>query len=141
MNHYFFNKLNLCVYVPDTSSITHTNLYKKAIKGIVCNFRHVIKIAKINDIPASIVSDHVTRFFIQLYHDYLRCAKNAPELLEYNMKYIRDYYYNIYQTYEKINADVLSRYYQQMMPRLLRQTSDKYPRININRFIGEIKND
>lgn len=141
MNHYFSNKLNLCIYVPDTSSITHTNLYKKAIKGIVYNFKHIINCAKRNNIDASRVADHVTRFFIQLYHDYLRCAKNAPDLLEYNMAFIRDYYYNIYRCYEKINGDTLLHYYQQMMPLLLRQTSNKYPRININRFIGEIKND
>ena len=141
MKHYFSNKLNLCVYVPDTSSITHTNLYKKAIKGIVYNFYHVMDCAKINNIPMPRVCDHVTRFFVQLYHDYLRCAKNAPELLEYNMKFIREYYYNIYQKFEKINKDTLMHYYQQMMPLLLKQLSERCPRININRFIGEIKND
>ena len=87
------------------------------------------------------IADHVTRFFVQLYHDYLRCAKNAPELLEYNMNFIREYYYEVYQKYEKINKDSLSHYYQIMMPLLLKWSSPLYPRININRFIGEIKND
>jgi len=141
MQHYFTNKMTLCTYVPEQTSITHTNLYKKAIKGIVCNFRYIVACARKTNVNAVRISDHVTRFFIQLYHDYLRCAKDAPELLEYNMAYIRDYYYNIYRTYEKINEDALTHYYQQMMPRLLKLTSPKYPRININRFIGEIKND
>ena len=57
------------------------------------------------------------------------------------MNFIRDYYYNIYQQYEKINQLTLNHYYNNMMRYLLTQTSDLYPRININRFIGEIKND
>ena len=141
MLHYFTNKMTLCTYVPDTSSITHTNLYKKAIKGIVYNFKHIVSKAKQNGISPYRISDSVTRFFVQLYHDYLRCAKNAPELLEYNMNFIRDYYYNIYQQYEKINKDTLEHYYQYMMLLLLKQASERMPRININRFLGEIKND
>lgn len=141
MMHKFSNKMTLCKYVPDTTSITHTNLYTKAIKGIVYNFKFILKKAKENNINPHYVQDCVTRFFIQLYHDYLRCAKNAPDLLEYNMNFIRDYYYNVYQQYEKINKLSLDHYYQTMMPRLLRQTSTIYPRVNINRFIGEIKND
>ena len=141
MHHYFTNKMTLCIYVPEPTSITHTNLYKKAIKGIVYNFKYIVACARKTNVNAVRISNHVTRFFIQLYHDYLRCAKDAPELLEYNMAYIRDYYYNIYRTYEKINEDALTHYYQQMMPRLLKLTSPKYPRININRFIGEIKDD
>ena len=94
--HKFSNKLNLITYVPDTTSITHTNLYAKAIKGIVYNFKTIVMRAKQNNVSPYRIQDHVTRFFIQLYHDYLRCAKNAPELLEYNMNFIRDYYYNVY---------------------------------------------
>ena len=139
--HKFSNKITLCKYVPDTTSITHTNLYAKAIKGIVYNFKTIVAKAKQNGISPHKVQDHVTRFFIQLYHDYLRCAKNAPELLEYNMEFIRDYYYNVYQQYEKINKISFDHHYQSMMPMLLKQTSSIYPRININRFIGEIKND
>ena len=139
--HKFSNKITLCKYVPDPASITHTNLYAKAIKGIVYNFKTIVVNAKQNGISPHCVQDHVTRFFIQLYHDYLRCAKNAPELLEYNMEFIRDYYYNIYQQYEKINQVSFSHYYAAMMPRLLKQASTLYPRININRFIGEIKHD
>ena len=96
MLHYYTYNMTLCTYVPEPTSITHTNLYKKAIKGIVYNFKHIIKGAKENNISPHRISDHVTRFFVQLYHDYLRCAKDAPELLEYNMTFIRDYYYNIY---------------------------------------------
>ena len=141
MMHKFTNKMTLITYVPDTTSITHTNLYAKAIKGIVYNFKTIVAKAKQNGIDPHKVQDHVTRFFIQLYHDYLRCAKNAPELLEYNMEFIRDYYYNVYRQYEKLNEISLNHYYQQMMPLLLKQTSTIYPRVNINRFIGEIKND
>ena len=141
MFHYFSTKMTLCVYVPDETSITHTNLYAKAIKGIVYNFKFIVEKAKANNVTPERISDHVTRFFVQLYHDYLRCAKNAPELLEYNMNFIRDYYYNVYQQYEKINPPALTYYYQQMMPRLIKQSSTLIPRININRFIGEIKHD
>lgn len=137
--HYFSNKMTLCTYVPDQTSITHTNLYAKAIKGIVYNFKFIVAKAKANNVSPERIQDHVTRFFVQLYHDYLRCAKNAPELLEYNMNFIRDYYYNIYQQYEKINEISLQHYYQQMMPLLIKQCSELMPRININRFIGEIK--
>ena len=141
MYHYFCNKMTLCRYVPDTTSITHTNLYHKAIKGIVYNFKYIVEKAKQNNISPFVIADHVTCFFIQLYHDYLRCAKNAPDLLQYNMQLIRYYYYNIYRQYEKINATMLDHYYKQKLKMLLKQTSALYPRININRFIGEIKND
>ncbi len=139
--HYFNNRMTLYTYVPEQDSITHTNLYHKAIKGIVYNFKFILKQAKRNNISPAFVADSVTRFFIQLYHDYLRCAKNAPELLDYNMNFIRDYYYNVYKKYEKINKQLFEHHYQKMMPYLLKQTSERYPRININRFIGEIKND
>ena len=56
------------------------------------------------------------------------------------MNFIRDYYYNVYRQYEKLNKISFAHYYQSMMPMLLKLTSEKYPRININRFIGEIKN-
>ena len=96
MLHYYTYKMTLCTYVPESTSITHTNLYHKAIKGIVYNFKHIVKKAKANNINPNYISNYVTRFFIQLYYDYLKCAQNAPELLEYNMNFIRDYYYNIY---------------------------------------------
>ena len=48
--HYFSNKMTLCTYVPDMTSITHTNLYAKAIKGIVYNFKFIIEKAKENNI-------------------------------------------------------------------------------------------
>ena len=50
MMHKFSNKMTLIKYVPDTTSITHTNLYAKAIKGIVCNFKTVVAKAKQNNI-------------------------------------------------------------------------------------------
>jgi hypothetical protein len=50
MVHKFSNKMTLCKYVPDTTSITHTNLYAKAIKGIVYNFKFILKKAKENNI-------------------------------------------------------------------------------------------
>ena len=137
--HKFVNKMDLVTYIPDGASIMHTNLYAKAIKGIVYNFKTIVAKAKQNGIDPHIVQDHVTRFFIQLYHDYLRCAKDAPELLDYNMEFIRDYYYNVYQQYEKINEVSFNHHYQAMMSRLLKLTSAKCPRINIHRFIGEIK--
>ena len=59
----------------------------------------------------------------------------------FNMKNILNYYYNIYRQYEKINKDILDHFYCKMMPSLLRLSSKRYPRININRFIGEIKRD
>ena len=142
--HKFSSKLNLITYVPDTTSITHTNLYAKAIKGIVYNFKTIVMRAKQNNVSPYRIQDHVTRFFIQLYHDYLRCAKDAPELLEYNMNkplYNFNYEYPNDVFNEKINKNSFEHHYKSLMPLLLKQTSTIYPRININRFLGEIKND
>ena len=119
----------------------HSNPHKKIIAGIVNNYEYIIKCCKNNNIFPPYVSRYVTSFLVQLYVEYLKCARECPELLDYNLDILKRYYKTVYRTYEKINQEYLNKVYSQRMPQLITLTSSIIPSVNINRFIGEIKND
>ena len=132
-----------CVYqrTYDASSIMHTNPHLKIIKGIVYNYEYVVACARKNAIFPPYVSKKVTNFMAQLYLEYLKCAKECPELLDYNKQILKRYYNNVYKTYEKINETDLQEAFHKRMSTYLQWTSPAAPKVNINRFIQEIKND
>ena len=141
LSHFYSNPM--CIYqrTYDSTSLMHTNPHLKIIKGIVCNFEYIVTCAKKNNIFPPYTSKHVTNFMVQLYLEYLKCGKDCPELLEYNMQLLKRYYQNVYKTYEKINEANLQENFHKRMSHLLQFTSPAIPTVNINRFIGEIKND
>ena len=141
LSHIYSNPT--CIYqrTYDASSIMHTNPHEKIIKGIVCNFEYIVSCAKKNNIFPPYISKRVTWFMIQLYLEYLKCGKECPELLSYNMQLLKRYYNNVYKTYEKINMTTLQEQFHKRMAHLMQFTSPAIPKININRFIEEIKHD
>ena len=141
LSHYYGNANCIYVRTYDKSSIMHTNPHKKIIAGIVYNYEYIVKCCKQNNIFPPYVSRYVTNFMVQLYVEYLKCARESPDLLEYNMKILKEFYQKVYRTYEKINTKVLQEAYSKRMPQLTKLTSVSVPSINIHRFIGELKSD
>lgn len=141
LSHYYGIPAHVYTRTYEPSSIMHTNPHKKIIAGIVNNYEYIVKCCRTNSIFPPYIATYVTTFMVQLYVEYLKCAKESPELLEYNKQILKRYYNNVYKTYEKINKEQLNKMYSKRMPQLIRLTSPTIPSININRFIGELKND
>ena len=139
--HLYSNNNYVYYRTYEPSSIMHSNPHEKIIKGIVYNMEYVDTCAKKQNIFPPYTSKRITWFMIQLYLEYIKCGKECPELLEYNRKLIKYYYDHVYRTYEKINETYLQEQYHKRMPQLVKWTSAAIPKINLNRFLGEIKND
>ena len=129
----------------DKDSITQANngsfYYFKHIPGLVHNAEHIVNICKENNLHWKYPTRLITYYLVYLYECYLRCAKEHPDNLKDNLNALKYFYKNVYKRFELVNSQNLEQYYQQSMTHLLKYISELYPRININRFIGEIKND
>jgi len=141
LTHYFSEDILVYCRTYDKNSIMHTNPHMKIIKGIVYNYKYVIQLCKNNNIFPPIVGINVTNFMVQLYIEYLKCAKNSPELINYNLEFIKYYYKNIYKVFEKINGKVLNEIYYKRMPELIKLSSPKEPSVNLGRFLNIIKKE
>lgn len=140
-----YNNNILYKYLLDSDSITHKDngsfYYYKHIPGLSHNAKHIVDICRENGLHPNIPMHLITHYLVYLYECYLRCAKEHPNNLNDNLNALKYFYKNVYRQYEKINQKVLNYQYQRAVPSLLKFTSDIIPRVNINRFIGEIKND
>lgn len=140
-----YNNNILYKYLLDPDSITHGDngsfYYYKHIPGLSYNAKHIVDICRENGLHPSMPMHLITHYLVYLYECYLRCAKEHPDNLNDNLDALKYFYKNVYKQYEKINQKVLNYQYQKAVPSLLKFTSDVIPRVNINRFIGEIKND
>ena len=125
------------------NSLTHAeNFYNyKLLEGLVYNGEHIVKTCKKANIPFRYVMLPITHLMVQLYGAYMKCARDCPELLEKNLINLKYFYHNVYKQYERVNQKALYFYYNKELRWLGSNTSNIYPRVNINRFIGEIKND
>ncbi len=83
----------------------------------------------------------ITYYLVYLYECYLKCAKEHPNNLQDNLNELKYFYKNVYKQYELVNQKELEYNYQKLIPQLIKYASELRPRININRFLGEIKND
>ena len=140
-----FNTDVLYKRILDDNSITQADngsfYYYKHIPGLVHNAEHIVNICRENNLHWKIPGRLITYYLVYLYECYLKCAKECPQQLEANLKALKYFYKHIYKQYELINEKMLSAYYSKSMPYLIKYSSSIVPRININRFIGEIKND
>ena len=125
----------------DETSITNANPCKKIIASLVNNAFYVVSKAKENKINQNIIAYFVTDIMIGIFENYLACAKEAPELLNYNFNIIKHYYNKLYKTYEKVNQKMLLELFHQRVRKLMSLTSDYFPNINLNKFIESLKND
>ena len=140
-----FSNNVLCKRLKDENSITQANngsfYYYKHIPGLAHNAEHIVNICRKNGLHWKLPMRQITFYLVYLYQCYLTCAKEHPDNLEDNLNALKYFYKNAYKQYEKVNRHILEFDYQRAVPDLLRLTSDKYPRVNINRFLGEIKSD
>ena len=125
------------------NSLTHAeNFYNyKLLEGLVYNGEHIVNTCKKANIPFRYVMLPITHLMVQLYGAYMGCAKECPELLEKNMINLKYFYNNVYKQYEKVNKKALYYYYNKELRWLMQNTSKLFPRLNIYKFIGELKND
>ena len=134
-----FNETPIYMYVYDSNSITHANdksyMYSTHLGGLVTNIEHIVNNSKRNNVAADLIADLTTQMMVRLYHDFLVCAKNKPEFLPQNWKYIRHYFLDIYRPYSKISKISLDIYYQREMSSLIKLVSKTVPNINIHKFM------
>ena len=144
-NRLCYNNNVLCKRMLDKDSITQADngafYWYKHIPGLAHNAKHIVQVCRDNNLHWKYPMRLITYYLVYLYECYLSCAKNHPDNLEDNLLALKYFYKNVYKQFKFINEKVLEYDYQKAVPSLLKLTSDLYPRININRFIGEIKDD
>lgn len=140
-----FNSNVLYKRILDKNSITQADngsfYYFKHIPGLVHNAEHIVNICRENNLHWSYPTDLITYYLVYLYECYLRCAKEHPDNLQDNLTALKYFYKYVYKRFELVNEKILNHYYQNNIPNLIKYSNSIYPRININRFLGEIKND
>ena len=140
-----FNSNVLYRRILDKDSITQANngafYYFKHIPGLSHNAEHIVKICRENNLHWKYPARLITYYLVYLYECYLRCAKEHPDNLKDNLQALKYFYKYVYKQFELINQNMLKQYYQKAVSTLIKYSNPLIPRININRFIGEIKND
>ena len=123
------------------NSLTHAPHFNdyKLLEGLIYNYEHLVNTCKKDNIPFRLVMIPVTNMMVKLYSNYLHCAKYSPELLEKNMVNLKYFYHNVYKQYEKVNQLTLKFAFSKELPHMLENTSSIISRINLNRFIEELK--
>ena len=137
--YFHFNEAPIYMYTYDPTSITHadnkTYMYTTHITGLVTNLEHIINNCKKNKVSINLIANLVTNMLIRLYHDFLVCARNRPDLLSLNWPALRHYYLDLYLPLSKINNNALENYYHQSINNLLILTSKTIPKINLMKFL------
>lgn len=140
-----FNSNVLYKRLWDKDSITQADngsfYYFKHIPGLAHNAEHIVNICKQNNLHWKYPMYLITFYLVYLYECYLKCAKEHPDNLQDNLNELKYFYKNVYKQYELVNQKELEYNYQKLIPQLIKYASELRPRININRFLGEIKND
>ena len=140
-----FNNNVLYKRILDKNSITQANngsfYYYKHIPGLAHNAEHIVNLCRENNLHWKFPARLITYYLVYLYQCYLQCAKEHPDNIQNNLEALKYFYAHAYKQFKLVNKKILDYYYQREVHSLLQYTSDKYPRININRFIGEIKDD
>lgn len=138
-----FNEAPVLMYTYDENSMVHADnqsyMYTKHIPGVTINAKHIETILINNHISIGLIIQEISRIMVDLYTDFLRCAKNSPKNLENNWNYIKKFYEETYYKYEKANSIALSQAYSRRLPYLTKMKSGIFPTINLKRFIEEVK--
>ena len=137
LQYYYFNNKSIYIRTYNPNSMTNTSGNLKTIKGYVYNIEHVINICKQNNISYKHLMPLITQEMLNLYYFYLKCKKENPELIQYNLQYLKYYYDNVYSIIEKINVQYLSSIYNKFIKKFISVTDGH---INFNYFINTIKN-
>ena len=140
-----FNSDILYKRVLDKNSITQADngsfYYFKHIPGLAHNAEHIVKVCRENNLHWQFMARLITHYLIYLYECYLRCAKEHPDNLQDNLQEIKYFYKHVYKQFELVNQDMLEVYYQKAIRSLLKYSSERIPRVNINRFLAEIRKE
>lgn len=141
LTNYSVHQMPVYLRTYDEKSITNSNPCKKIIASLANNAYYVVKKAKENNVPHSIIMPFVTEIMMGIYENYLACAKESPDLLEYNFNIIKKYYNNLFKTYEKVNTKLLQQDFHGRLRKLLTLTSDIFPAVNLNQFLQSLKDE
>ena len=115
-------------------SLSNQNQFK-TIKGIVYNSKHIIKCCKEQGIFPTFIAQLVAFLIVQLYKFFLKVKQETPNLTKVSLLSLKDFYLNIYRTYEKIIDEDLRLTYSQYLRELLQLTNKP----NLMQFIEMIK--
>lgn len=141
LTNFYWNKTPIYLRTYDETSITNSNPCKKIIASLANNAYYVVNKARENKVPHTLIAVFVTDLMLGLFENYVACAKEAPELLDYNFKIIKDFYNKLFKTYEKVNQRILQENFHSRLKKLLSLTSENYPNINLNQFLDSLREE
>ena len=128
----------------DKKSLTKSNnsefFYAKTIPGLTINNAHVIKNLQQWNVDYNIITEELYNLLARFYYIFLCIAKDRPELLDDQWEALRNFYYNNYYPYKKI--DKPNGQYEALTIGLLRTDSgwkNKKVSINFNQFLTELE--
>ena len=101
--------------------------------------RECIAKAKANNVSHVIIAAFVSDIMMGIFENYMVCAKEAPDLLEYNFNIIKNFYNKLFKTYEKVNQTLLQQLLHSRLKRLMALRSDVFPSVNLNQFLDSLK--
>lgn len=141
LTNYYVNRMPVYLRTYDEKSITNSNPCKKIIASLANNAYYVTKKAKDNNVPHNLIMSFVTEIMMGIFENYLACAKESPDLLEYNFAIAKEYYNKLFKTYEKVNDRLLQQEFHLRLKRLLSLTSNVIPTVNLNQFLRSLREE
>ncbi len=139
--HYEFFETPIYKMVYDKNSLTHRgNSYMlvKQIPGLVTNATHCIHQLEANEISIEAILGPLNVFMVQLYRDYMSCARRRPDLINEHWETIRHFYNTIYSKYENEELNLM---YQNLAVSARIKDLQKVcsKRINLKRFLRALQ--
>ena len=141
LTNFFYSQIPIYLRTYDENSITNANPCKKIIASLANNSYYVVKKAHENNVPQHLIAIFVTDIMMGIFENYVACAKESPDLLEYNFNITKEFYNRLFKTYEKVNGNILQQMFHGRLKKLMSLTSDHYPTINLDNFINSLKDE
>lgn len=139
LTNFYSSDIPIYLRTYDGNSITNSNPCKKIIASLANNAYYVVEKAKANNVSQVIIAAFVSDIMMGIFENYMTCAKEAPDLLEYNFNIIKNFYNKLFKTYEKVNQTLLQQLLHSRLKRLMSLRSDVFPSVNLNQFLDSLK--
>ena len=138
--HYFFYEMPVYKMIYEKNSLTHKNnkeyLYVRQIPGLAINAEHCIRQLEKANISDNVLLFELNTFMVGLYYDYLYCEKKRPQAAQEQKQYIKDFYLNVYKSYE--NHELNETYQRMAISQKIKPLTKLTSRVNLQRFLREL---
>ena len=109
---FVFKPTCILYYIYDPTSLSHLNkdlnLSKNQIKAITINSLHLFSICKDNNVSIPVLAQKSTIILVELLKWLDFSIKKHPEFTQENWQWIRKFYFEVYEKYEKLDTHLLT---------------------------------